>query len=149
MDELNAWYWRDEADIAPGALARTALGMHFHPALAVIEKRRIGPPVTIHVGSRRRKRLRSCGLGEGTAAMRGRYDHFEGVRSHQMPEPVAGGGPLSVLGVVMGALMVAVLVIAMVHYGGTVNPLNHRVNVSPQVRAAAGSAAALPRPGAG
>jgi hypothetical protein len=65
-----------------------------------------------------------------------------------MPEPGASGGPWSGLGVVIGSLAVAVAVIAMIHYGGTVNPLNHRVNVNPQVRAAAASAT-LHRPGTG
>jgi SAM-dependent methyltransferase len=56
IDELNAWYWRDNVEKEPDAFARTVHGMHFYPALVVIEKRIVQKPVITPVGSTRGNR---------------------------------------------------------------------------------------------
>jgi hypothetical protein len=52
VDELNAWFWRDGVEGEADAFARSAYGMHFYPALLVIEKRRMTAPVLAPVGLR-------------------------------------------------------------------------------------------------
>jgi cephalosporin hydroxylase len=53
VDELNAWYWRDDLDTDPVAFAKTVHGIHFYPALAIIEKRTMQRPILTPVGRRR------------------------------------------------------------------------------------------------
>lgn len=50
VDELNAWYWRDDVEADKGAFANSAYGMHFYPALIVIEKRPMQKPQLTPVG---------------------------------------------------------------------------------------------------
>ncbi|MBI3436325.1 MAG: class I SAM-dependent methyltransferase [Proteobacteria bacterium] len=50
IDELNAWFWRDGVDKEPAAFARAAHGMHFYPALIIIEKRAMAAPILNPVG---------------------------------------------------------------------------------------------------
>ena len=53
IDELNAWFWRDTVEREPDALARAMHGIHFYPALVVIEKRAVQPPIHTPVGHTR------------------------------------------------------------------------------------------------
>jgi hypothetical protein len=48
IDEQNAWFWRE--DVAPDAMARQLYGIHFYPALAVIEKTPVQKPMLTPVG---------------------------------------------------------------------------------------------------
>lgn len=50
IDEMNAWYSSDSVDSEPDALAKQLFGIHFHPALAVIEKRAMARPMLVPVG---------------------------------------------------------------------------------------------------
>lgn len=50
IDELNAWYWRDNVEAEPDAFANAVHGMHFYPALIVIEKRPMQKPLLTPVG---------------------------------------------------------------------------------------------------
>lgn len=52
IDELNAWFWRDGVEAEPGAFARAVHGIHFYPALVIIEKRPMQAPIHIPVGQR-------------------------------------------------------------------------------------------------
>jgi SAM-dependent methyltransferase len=51
IDEINGWYWREGFADDTGSIGRHLEGVHFHPALVVIEKRLIAPPVLTHVGT--------------------------------------------------------------------------------------------------
>jgi hypothetical protein len=53
IDEMNAWYWRDNVENETDAFARTTHGMHFYPALVVIEKRVMQKPSITPVGKTR------------------------------------------------------------------------------------------------
>lgn len=48
IDELNGWFWREDPQ-SDGFTAQVH-GMHFYPALAIIEKRRMTPPLITPVG---------------------------------------------------------------------------------------------------
>ena len=50
IDELNAWYWRENLDAEADAFAKQVHGMHFYPSLLVIEKRQMERPVVTPVG---------------------------------------------------------------------------------------------------
>jgi hypothetical protein len=50
IDELNAWYWRE--GIESDAFAGSVHGMHFYPALVLVEKRVMARPVVTPVGFR-------------------------------------------------------------------------------------------------
>jgi hypothetical protein len=50
IDELNAWYWREDVETESDAFARSVHGMHFYPALLVIEKRAMEKPLLTPVG---------------------------------------------------------------------------------------------------
>ena len=58
IDELNAWFWREDREIGPDSHTRTMHAIQFYAALAIIEKRRVKPPIIAHVGSRYRRRGR-------------------------------------------------------------------------------------------
>ena len=60
IDELNAWFWREDREIGADAHARTTYAIHFYATLAIIEKRRLKPPIIAHVGSRFRRRGRGA-----------------------------------------------------------------------------------------
>ncbi len=49
IDEMNAWFWRDSEDV--GSFATSTHGMHFYPALVVIEKRVMQKPIHTPVGT--------------------------------------------------------------------------------------------------
>lgn len=51
IDELNAWFWRDHVENEPDAFARATHGIHFYPALVIIEKRPMQAPALTPVGS--------------------------------------------------------------------------------------------------
>jgi len=53
IDELNAWFWRDDVGKEDGAFPLTVHGMHFYPALVVIEKRMMQNPLITPVGKTR------------------------------------------------------------------------------------------------
>lgn len=53
IDELNAWFWRDDVGKEDGAFPLTVHGMHFYPALVVIEKRMMQKPLITPVGKTR------------------------------------------------------------------------------------------------
>jgi hypothetical protein len=48
IDEQNAWYWRE--NVESDGLASSLYGIHFYPALAIIEKRPVSKPVLTPVG---------------------------------------------------------------------------------------------------
>jgi len=50
IDELNAWYWREGEATQSNGFAKSTHGMHFYPALLVIEKRPMTEPLIIPVG---------------------------------------------------------------------------------------------------
>jgi hypothetical protein len=50
IDELNAWYWRENVEIDKDAFANAVHGIHFYPALVVIEKRPMQKPMLTPVG---------------------------------------------------------------------------------------------------
>jgi hypothetical protein len=50
VDELNHWFWRDEARSSREASAAGIHALHFYTALVVIAKRDERPPVVLHVG---------------------------------------------------------------------------------------------------
>lgn len=52
IDELNAWYWREDVKRDPGAFARTVHGLHFYPTLVIVEKRPMDAPILTPVGTR-------------------------------------------------------------------------------------------------
>ncbi len=52
IDEMNAWFWREGVEDQPDAFAKFAHGMHFYPALIVIEKRPMRAPLVTPVGKR-------------------------------------------------------------------------------------------------
>jgi cephalosporin hydroxylase len=54
IDEQNAWFSRDDAARDPDALAHVLSGLHFYPALMVIEKREVSPLIMTPVGRRER-----------------------------------------------------------------------------------------------
>jgi cephalosporin hydroxylase len=54
IDETNAWFWRKDEEIEKNAFARSMHGLHFYPALAVIEKRPMQMPLITPVGRTRR-----------------------------------------------------------------------------------------------
>lgn len=49
VDELNGWFWREDVAAAE-ALTAHLYGVHFYPALAIVEKRAMPHPVVVHVG---------------------------------------------------------------------------------------------------
>jgi hypothetical protein len=49
IDETNAWFWRDDVEKAE-AFATSIHGMHFYPALVLIEKRAMQRPTLTPVG---------------------------------------------------------------------------------------------------
>lgn len=51
IDEQNAWFWKDGFAAESGALGHDLQGLHFYPALVVIDKRRQSHPQVTHVGS--------------------------------------------------------------------------------------------------
>jgi len=53
IDEMNAWFWRTGVESEPGAFASVVGGMHFYPALIVIEKQRSETPIHTPVGRSR------------------------------------------------------------------------------------------------
>lgn len=55
IDELNAWYWRENVDAEPDAFARVVHGMYFYADLLVIEKKPITKPIITPVGIREKK----------------------------------------------------------------------------------------------
>jgi hypothetical protein len=52
IDELNAWFWREGVEADKGALANSVHGLHFYPALVVIEKRAMRTPTLPRSGTR-------------------------------------------------------------------------------------------------
>ena len=50
IDELNAWFWRENVEAESNAFATCVHGMHFYPSLVVIEKRRTDKPLITPVG---------------------------------------------------------------------------------------------------
>ena len=50
IDELNAWFWRENVEAEPDAFANAVHGMHFYPTLVVIEKRPMQKPLLTPVG---------------------------------------------------------------------------------------------------
>jgi hypothetical protein len=50
IDELNAWFWREHVEKEQDAFAKLVHGIHFYPALVVIEKRRMETPIVAPVG---------------------------------------------------------------------------------------------------
>ena len=56
IDELNAWYWRENVEAEPGAFARASHGMYFYADLLVIEKRPITKPIITPVGIREKRK---------------------------------------------------------------------------------------------
>jgi hypothetical protein len=50
IDEMNAWFWRDGVEADAGSIANSVHGMHFYPALVVIEKRPMQKPLITPVG---------------------------------------------------------------------------------------------------
>jgi cephalosporin hydroxylase len=50
IDELNAWFWRENVESEPDAIAKFTHGIHFYPALVIIEKRRMEKPIVTPVG---------------------------------------------------------------------------------------------------
>ena len=50
IDEINGWFWRADFAAETAATGRHLEALHFHPAIVVMEKRRIAPPVVTHVG---------------------------------------------------------------------------------------------------
>jgi cephalosporin hydroxylase len=54
VDEQNAWFARDDVDSDPTALAHSLFGLHFYPALAIVEKRLMSAPLQTPVGTRER-----------------------------------------------------------------------------------------------
>ena len=53
VDETNAWFWREGVETEPGAVARAVHGIHFYPALVVVEKRAMHRPLVTPVGRTR------------------------------------------------------------------------------------------------
>jgi hypothetical protein len=50
IDEMNAWFWREDVERETGSIAHSVHGMHFYPALVVIEKRPMQKPLITPVG---------------------------------------------------------------------------------------------------
>ena len=50
IDEINAWFWREGVEADKSALANSVHGLHFYPALVVIEKRAMRMPTVTPVG---------------------------------------------------------------------------------------------------
>jgi len=50
IDELNAWFWRENVENEKDAFASAVHGMHFYPTLLVVEKRRVEKPLVTPVG---------------------------------------------------------------------------------------------------
>ena len=50
IDELNAWFWRENVESEKDAFASAVHGMHFYPTLLVVEKRRVEKPLVTPVG---------------------------------------------------------------------------------------------------
>src|SRR5262245_22703270 len=50
IDEMNAWFWRENVEMEAGAFATSVHGMHFYPTLVVIEKRAMEKPLVTPVG---------------------------------------------------------------------------------------------------
>lgn len=53
VDEVNGWFWRDDP-AEPGSLTPVLNGLHFYPALAIVEKAPMEHPVVVHVGREER-----------------------------------------------------------------------------------------------
>ena len=61
IDELNAWFWREQVEAESNAFATCVHGMHFYPSLVVIEKRPTERPLITPVGrSLDRTEPRAC-----------------------------------------------------------------------------------------
>jgi hypothetical protein len=54
IDEMNAWFWREGVEGEPATFTTTTHGLHFYPALIVIEKRAMDPPTHTPVGQPRK-----------------------------------------------------------------------------------------------
>jgi hypothetical protein len=50
IDELNAWFWRENVEAESNGFARCVHGMYFYPTLVVIEKRPMEKPLITPVG---------------------------------------------------------------------------------------------------
>jgi hypothetical protein len=50
IDELNAWFWRENVETEKDAFANAVHGMHFYPTLLVVEKRPMDKPLVTPVG---------------------------------------------------------------------------------------------------
>ena len=50
IDEINAWFWRESVEADKDALANSVHGVHFYPALVVIEKRAMRMPIITPIG---------------------------------------------------------------------------------------------------
>lgn len=50
IDEMNAWFWRENVEAESGAIANCVHGIHFYPTLVVIEKRAMQRPLHTPVG---------------------------------------------------------------------------------------------------
>jgi Methyltransferase domain len=53
IDEINAWFWRENVETEERAFAHSAHGLHFYPTLVVIEKRAMKKPIIMPVGRTR------------------------------------------------------------------------------------------------
>lgn len=51
VDELNGWFWKHDFDQESGGFGRNISSLNFYPALAVLTKHHLSPPVVLHVGA--------------------------------------------------------------------------------------------------
>lgn len=54
IDETNAWFWREGVETETSGFANAVHGIHFYPALVVIEKRAMQKPIVTPVGRTRK-----------------------------------------------------------------------------------------------
>ncbi len=51
IDELNGWFWKQDFSQASAGIGRNTASLSFYPALAILTKHHLSPPVVLHVGA--------------------------------------------------------------------------------------------------
>ncbi|MEA5440934.1 class I SAM-dependent methyltransferase [Cyanobium gracile] len=51
IDELNGWFWKQDFGLESTGIGRSTASLKFYPALAILTKHHLSPPVVLHVGA--------------------------------------------------------------------------------------------------
>jgi hypothetical protein len=51
IDEMNGWFWKPGFSEELDSLGRNTASLNIYPALAILTKRQLSPPVVLHVGA--------------------------------------------------------------------------------------------------